>query len=184
MQAIAAMSPNAEIASLLFAVLFSFVIIFCKSEFCLSCGETYALSRRRYSNSINFVPDSSRFVPVLQPPSLMPSFWGSWMPHLVRHCQEPPGHVQSLIFLLQATFTYIVDSLLSTAIGNGKPIVCTETEFAIVAPPAGQTCAQYLGDFVSAAGGYVNNGDATADCQFCQYRTGDEVSLAFSSLPN
>jgi ATP-binding cassette subfamily G (WHITE) protein 2 (SNQ2) len=54
--------------------------------------------------------------------------------------------------------------------------VCTDTEFAVVAPPAGQTCAQYLGDFVSAAGGYVNNGDATADCQFCQYRTGDEVS--------
>lgn len=102
---------------------------------------------------------------VLQPPDLMPHFWGAWMPHL-------------------ATFTYIVDSLLSTAIGGGKEIVCRSSEFAIVQPTSG-TCQEFLGPFIEATTGYVNNPDATSDCQYCQYRTGDEylATVGYVSYP-
>jgi hypothetical protein len=50
--------------------------------------------------------------------------------------------------------------------------VCREGEFNRFPPPAGQTCAQYAGAFADAVGGYIENGDATDMCNFCQYRYG------------
>lgn len=85
----------------------------------------------------------------------MPAFWRDWTPHLV-------------------PFTYIVEGLLVSAIGNGKEIVCRESEFAVIQPTDEQSCEAFLEPFLSSAGGYVNNPDATSDCQYCQYRTGDE----------
>lgn len=56
------------------------------------------------------------------------------------------------------------------------PVVCTATELAIFQPPSGQTCAQWAGSFLAAAGGYLSNPDATADCGYCQYSTGDDFT--------
>lgn len=94
----------------------------------------------------------------------MPYFWREWMPHL-------------------ATFTYMVDSLLSTSIGGGKEIVCRASEFAVIQPSSG-TCQEFLGPYIAANGGYVDNGDATSDCRFCQYRTGDQylTTVGYVSL--
>lgn len=66
------------------------------------------------------------------------------------------------------------DSLLSTSIGGGKQVVCRESEFAIIEPPSGQTCQDWLGPFIEATTGYLTNPQAESGCQYCQYRTGDE----------
>lgn len=63
-------------------------------------------------------------------------------------------------------FTYYVSGILSTALANA-PVVCSDIEFVVTQPPAGQTCAQYMGPFVTAVGGTLQNPNATADCMSC-----------------
>jgi len=41
-------------------------------------------------------------------------------------------------------------------------------------PPTGMTCAQYLNPFISSAGGYLMNADATTACSFCSMSTADQ----------
>lgn len=41
-------------------------------------------------------------------------------------------------------------------------------------PPSGMTCAQYLNPFISSAGGYLVNPDATTACSFCSMSTADQ----------
>ncbi|GBE83477.1 pleiotropic drug resistance ABC transporter [Sparassis latifolia] len=117
-QAVAAMSPNAEIAALLFSFLFSFVL---------------------------------SFNGVLQPFSELG--WWRWMYHV-------------------SPFTYVVESMVGQVVGR-NPIVCSAAELVPVEPPTGQTCSQYLGPFIDAAGGYLTNGNATSQCLYCAYSTTD-----------
>ncbi|KAG6826923.1 hypothetical protein H0H92_013902, partial [Tricholoma furcatifolium] len=56
----------------------------------------------------------------------------------------------------------------------GLVIKCKSDEFAVFDPPSGQTCAQWAQPFANAFGGYINNLNATAACQYCQYKVGDE----------
>lgn len=56
---------------------------------------------------------------------------------------------------------------------SGLVIRCQEDEFAVFNPPSGQTCQQWAGDFATANGGYLNNPNSTASCQYCQYSVGD-----------
>ncbi|KAH9815153.1 hypothetical protein DFH28DRAFT_928260 [Melampsora americana] len=53
-------------------------------------------------------------------------------------------------------------------------ITCAPEEFSRIQPPSGQTCQQWLSPFVNSSGGYVENPDATLNCDYCQYRVGDE----------
>ena len=92
---------------------------------------------------------------VLQPPSQMPYFWSSWMYHL-------------------SPFTYLIEGLLSNVIGGGVPVVCLPTELNIFQPPEGQTCEQYAGPFVKVAAGAIYNPEATSNCEYCTYATGDQ----------
>ncbi|KAF5379148.1 hypothetical protein D9615_006042 [Tricholomella constricta] len=125
-QAVAAMSPNAEIAALLFSFLFSFVIMF---------------------NG------------VLQPFSQLG--WWRWMYRL-------------------SPYTYLIEGLLGQAIGR-QDLQCAPVEFVTLNPPSGQTCRQYLDAFMSAAGGYLTNPDASSDCQFCSVRSSDQfLALNFN----
>ncbi|KAF7303089.1 Pleiotropic drug resistance ABC transporter protein [Mycena kentingensis (nom. inval.)] len=41
-------------------------------------------------------------------------------------------------------------------------------------PPAGTTCGTYAQDFADIVGGYIDNRDATADCRYCAYASGDD----------
>jgi ABC-type multidrug transport system permease subunit len=41
-------------------------------------------------------------------------------------------------------------------------------------PPAGQTCGQYMAQYISAAGGYVVNPSATNACGFCSVSETDQ----------
>lgn len=63
-------------------------------------------------------------------------------------------------------FTYLVDGMLATGLANTK-IVCSSIELAHFSPPSGQNCGQYMHEYISTYGGYVENPAATANCSFC-----------------
>jgi len=73
-------------------------------------------------------------------------------------------------------FTYLIDGLLSQAIGR-QPINCSSTELVTVQPPSGMTCGAYMGPYMSYAGGYLTNPDATLACRFCPFATTDQVMM-------
>lgn len=73
-------------------------------------------------------------------------------------------------------YTYLIEGILGQAIGK-QDITCSAVELALINPPSGQTCAQYLGPFINTAGGYLTNGDATSDCSYCAFRTTDQFLL-------
>ena len=70
-------------------------------------------------------------------------------------------------------YTYLVEGLLGQAIGQ-KEISCSDIELVQVNPPSGQTCASFLDPFISTAGGYITNPDATSACNYCSFRTTDQ----------
>ncbi|CAK7567123.1 MAG: Multidrug resistance protein [Sporothrix epigloea] len=86
------------------------------------------------------------FCGVLANPSTMPHFW---------------------IFMYRLSpFTYMVSAMLSVAVANTE-VKCAPNEFLTFDPPSGQTCFEYLQEYMKVAGGYVTNENATSACSFC-----------------
>lgn len=88
------------------------------------------------------------FCGVLANPSSLPRFW---------------------IFMYRVSpFSYLVSAMLSTALANTK-VQCASNEFVHFDPPSGQTCAEYLGNYTLATGGYIEAGTElrTSDCSYC-----------------
>ncbi len=63
-------------------------------------------------------------------------------------------------------FTYLVGGMLATGLANNE-IKCSSIELVKLNPPPGQTCIQYMGDYINLAGGYLVNNDTTTSCEFC-----------------
>ena len=63
-------------------------------------------------------------------------------------------------------FTYLVDGMLSTGLANTN-VTCASYEYSHLQAPANHTCGQYLQSYISLAGGYVLDPNATQNCQFC-----------------
>jgi ATP-binding cassette subfamily G (WHITE) protein 2 (SNQ2) len=57
---------------------------------------------------------------------------------------------------------------------HNVPVVCKPSETAQFDVPAGQTCSSYAGSFLASAPGYLLNPNASADCQYCPYSSGDD----------
>jgi len=57
---------------------------------------------------------------------------------------------------------------------GGQQIACSDVEYAIINPPAGLTCSQYMNPYMSRAGGYITNPESTSACQFCPFRSTDQ----------
>ena len=77
-------------------------------------------------------------------------------------------------------YTYLIEGLLGQAIGK-QEVNCAAVEFVTITPPSGMTCAGYMDSYISAAGGYLSNPDATSACQFCSVRTTDQfLGLTFN----
>ena len=84
-------------------------------------------------------------------------------------------------------FRWILEMALGDVLG-GITLTCSASEvrprsskpadrqFFTLQPQTG-TCGSYLQSYLSAAGGYVDNPNATADCRYCQYRVGDELCV-------
>lgn len=70
-------------------------------------------------------------------------------------------------------FNYLMGALLVFTTFDIE-VRCSEREFAVFDTPSGQTCAQYLAEYMQGMGARTNliNPDATSGCQVCQYRTG------------
>ncbi|KAJ5961268.1 CDR ABC transporter [Penicillium vulpinum] len=91
------------------------------------------------------------FCGVLATPQQMPRFW---------------------IFMYRVSpFTYLVSAMLSTGT-SGANVVCEDIEY-LHFEPAGNTCGEYMSDYISAAGGYLLNENATTDCTFCAIKHTD-----------
>ncbi|KAJ7755026.1 ABC-2 type transporter-domain-containing protein [Mycena maculata] len=82
------------------------------------------------------------------------SFWWTWLYQLT-------------------PYTRSLSAMVSTEL-HGLPIQCQSDEFSTFNPPSGQTCSEWASDFVSAVGGYLENGNATENCLYCEYAVGDE----------
>ncbi|KAK1050922.1 Multidrug resistance protein [Friedmanniomyces endolithicus] len=86
------------------------------------------------------------FCGVLASPTSLPRFW---------------------IFIV-SPFTYLVEGMLSVGVANTQ-VACAANEFVTFRPPAGQTCSAYMQQYISAAGGYLQDPSATSECNYCTY---------------
>ncbi|KAH9945220.1 pleiotropic drug resistance ABC transporter [Epithele typhae] len=68
-------------------------------------------------------------------------------------------------------YTYLTEALLGQALGH-NPIRCSAVELVSVTPPAGQTCAAFMGPWLESAGGYLAD-TANGACEYCAYATTD-----------
>lgn len=94
------------------------------------------------------------FCGVLVPYDQIQPFWRYWMYYL-----NP--------------FNYLMGSMLVFTMW-GKDVKCQENEFAHFDPPIGETCAQYLKQYLNSSTGpgsvsNLVNPDATVDCKVCTY---------------
>ncbi|RYP54444.1 hypothetical protein DL768_000750 [Monosporascus sp. mg162] len=86
------------------------------------------------------------FCGVLANPDTLPRFW---------------------IFMYRVSpFSYLVSAMLTTAVANTN-VECAANEYLNFDPFGSQTCREYMRDYMSQAGGYLTNPDATQNCTFC-----------------
>ncbi|KAF2995891.1 hypothetical protein E8E13_004640 [Curvularia kusanoi] len=92
------------------------------------------------------------FCGILAGPDALPGFW---------------------IFMYRVNpFTYLVSSFMATTLGQA-PAYCAESEFQVFAPANG-TCVEYMQQYISMAGGYLRDEQATDQCHFCQISSTDQ----------
>ncbi|PWY90711.1 hypothetical protein BO70DRAFT_328580 [Aspergillus heteromorphus CBS 117.55] len=90
---------------------------------------------------------------VMQPPDALPGFW---------------------IFMWRVSpLSYYIGGIAATAL-HGRPIVCSTSELSTFNPPSGQTCGQYLADYLTTATGELYNYNATENCEYCSLRSADQ----------
>jgi len=70
-------------------------------------------------------------------------------------------------------FTYLISAILSVGLANA-PVRCSKIELLNFDPLPGTKCGTYLESYITAAGGYVTNSDATSACSFCPVAKTDD----------
>ncbi|KAL4998359.1 ABC-2 type transporter-domain-containing protein [Aspergillus recurvatus] len=100
------------------------------------------------------------FCGVVVPYSQMQPFWRYWMYYL-----DP--------------FTYLVGGLLTEVLWD-VPVKCLDSEYTTFSAPDGQTCGEYMADFLLSNAGYLRDASATSTCEFCQYATGADYARTFN----
>lgn len=65
--------------------------------------------------------------------------------------------------------SYWVLTILSTGLANVE-VTCASNEFTTLSPPDGQTCGDYMADYILRAGGYLLDPNATRDCNYCKIK--------------
>lgn len=91
---------------------------------------------------------------ILRPYAQMPYFYRSWL-----YWADP--------------FTWLARGLIGNIL-HDIPVTCNSRELVTFQPPDSQTCGQYAGEWAKSAFGYMVDANATADCQYCQFKSGDE----------
>jgi ATP-binding cassette subfamily G (WHITE) protein 2 (SNQ2) len=121
------------------------------------------------------------FCGAIVPYSQMVDFWKYWLYYL--NVRPPPSLHRTAHLTYPQPFQYLMGSLLVFSTHDIQ-VQCRPSEFAIFDPLPGQTCAQYLSNYLSGMGSGTNltNPDATAGCRVCQYRSGQDY-LRTLNLP-
>ena len=89
------------------------------------------------------------FCGVLTPADALPRFW---------------------IFLYRVSpLTYWVSAVLSTGLANAD-VTCASNEWTTVITPKGRSCGEYMAEYISQAGGYVLDPEATGICSYCRVK--------------
>ncbi|GLA74143.1 hypothetical protein AtubIFM55763_005085 [Aspergillus tubingensis] len=97
---------------------------------------------------------------VMQPPQALPGFW---------------------IFMYRVSpLTYLIAGITATGL-HGRSIQCSSEEMSVFNPPSGQTCGQYMAQYLQTAAGTLSNPAATQGCQYCQLQNADQY-LATSEI--
>lgn len=99
------------------------------------------------------------FCGVVVPYSQMQPFWRYWLYYL-----DP--------------FTYLVGGLLGEVLWDVK-VQCKASELVHFQSPPGQTCGEYMANFLSEQAGYLVESNTTS-CSFCQYTTGADYAKTFN----
>lgn len=77
-------------------------------------------------------------------------------------------------------FTYLVSGLLSTSLANAD-VQCAPFEVrTILQTPSGETCGEYLREYIALAGGAIYNADATENCELCGIATTNQFLASVS----
>lgn len=100
------------------------------------------------------------FCGVVVPYSDMQAFWRYWLYYL-----DP--------------FTYLVGGLLGEVLWDVK-VECSASELVHFSVPTGETCGEYMADFLSSASGYITDANSTTTCSYCQYSTGADYAKTFN----
>ncbi|CAG9988747.1 unnamed protein product [Clonostachys byssicola] len=96
---------------------------------------------------------SLTFCGVMQAPDLLPRFW---------------------IFMYRVSpITYWIGGIVATQL-HDRAITCSASETAVFDPPQGQTCGEYLSDFLQAAPGQLMNPGDSSNCQYCSLSVADQ----------
>ena len=87
------------------------------------------------------------FCGVLARPETLPRFW---------------------IFMYRISpLTYFVEGMLSTGVAN-QQVTCAANEYLRFNAPSGQTCGEYLQQYLVQTGGYLRD-NASSSCELCSY---------------
>lgn len=84
--------------------------------------------------------------------------------------------------------TYLVDGLLSTALGDAK-VQCASNEYLEFESPSNLTCGEYMQPYIDATSGYLLDRNASSSngeiCKFCPMSsTNDFLTNISSSIEN
>lgn len=100
------------------------------------------------------------FCGVVVPYAQMQPFWRYWIYYL-----DP--------------FTYLVGGMLGEVLWDVK-VACEPSEFVTFQAPSGQTCREYMLDFLNSQPGYLLDENSTDTCSFCQYSYGSDYAKTFN----
>lgn len=77
------------------------------------------------------------------------------------------------IFMYRVSpFTYLVSGVLSTGL-SGAQATCSDIEISRIVPPAGETCIEYLSDYLKQFPSRLLNENSTTMCEICSIRDTD-----------
>ncbi|KAE8154353.1 ABC-2 type transporter-domain-containing protein [Aspergillus avenaceus] len=71
--------------------------------------------------------------------------------------------------------TYFFEPTVATVL-HGVQAQCASGDMAVFDPPSGQTCMDYVASYLETNTGYLANPNATDNCNYCPYSTGDDFA--------
>ncbi|KAE8394416.1 ABC-2 type transporter-domain-containing protein [Aspergillus alliaceus] len=88
-----------------------------------------------------------------------------------------PGFWSFMYYLSPAT--YLVSGVMSTSL-SGSKVTCATNELLHIRPLKNMTCGEYMSEFISHAGGYLLDSNATGQCEYCTLASTDEYLAGFN----